>query len=327
MPTVAIWIVAVVSVALLVGGGLVIASASLRRRLSAARRRAAALQTSVDPLPDDPFGELRLLRERLTRLRERLGQDAQALGLPPDPDAPPIGTPAPEEARSAVTRELEQDLELFKKELYDKSRRIEALEEEKRTLAGRILELEEQARRRPPPGVGEPLVLRSDKTAPTQAEEMVALMDALQQEADDLRRQLADREQRLKRAQSGDSSGLIHELERIRKELLQRNEEVADLEVKVHRADQQIQKLKARATELEHEKESVAARALESAAELRQANQRLQSLERQQASAAVMATPPPAGTPVRTMPLPGPASRSSPPPLPPGSGPRRGRKP
>jgi hypothetical protein len=312
MTIVLLWVVAGVSALLLVAGGTVLGRIRLRAHLAAALRTAQQLSTRAETAGDDRFGELQVLREQLGRVLARLETEARAAGLPgvdrARADATgPGGTAAP---AAGVTAELEQDLDLFKREVYAKTKRIEALESEKQTLAEKIVGLEESLRKAGERPTGRP-------STSGEPGEVTALLDALQQEADQLRARLEEKEATLRTLASTDATGMLHEVERIRKELLGRNEEIATLEVRLMRAEKQAQQQDVRAQTLEKVKEDLAARALESASELRKASERIRELEMEVASRPGVSPPAPlapmAAPATRTAPLPAPA-------LPPRSG-------
>ncbi len=287
MSEVVIWIVAGASAVLLVAGGFVLAVARLRSRFAATRKAADSTQSMLYNVAADPFGELKVIADQLARLRRRLDQvpgGSASASMPPLP-APASFTDPPEPTPGkAVTAELEADLELFKRDAYGKTRRIEELEAEKQRLGEKIVHLEEQLERAqrtvaPPPP-------RPPAEAQGSSEDLVGLIDTLQQETDALRQQINERDRRIRTLTKGDATGITHELERVRRELRTRNDEVQSLRDSLGRAERAATQAKTRAGQLEHEKETVAARALDSAAELRRAQERIRDLERQIASRA-----------------------------------------
>jgi len=297
MSQVVIWIVALASALLLAAGGFALALARLRARLARSRAQAAQAAHRIAKASADPFGELKVIADELYRLRQRLDRVGQGGGRPPEADlamaAPGPGTPPPGRGgkANAASSELEADLELFKREVYEKSRQVETLEADKQRLAERVVQLEEQVQRaaaraaeRPEGGIPAAAAAARASRDDASADDLAELIDTLQQEADTLRGQLAERDQSLETLEKGDSTGLVHELERIRKELRTRNGEVDRLQDAVSRAEHSAEQARNRTTEIVREKETVAARALESAAELRRAQEKIRDLERQLAS-------------------------------------------
>jgi septal ring factor EnvC (AmiA/AmiB activator) len=119
----------------------------------------------------------------------------------------------------------------------------------------------------------------------------------------------------------GDQTGLLHELQRIRQELVDRNEEVSGLGTKLATLEERLEQQSARATGLEQEKEALAAKALDSAAELRKANERIYDLEQGHGAAAQPQSP------STTAPMPAPPRVPLPPPQGSAGGPVTGATP
>jgi hypothetical protein len=126
-----VWILAFASTVLLIAGGFTVAVARFRGRVMARRRQAAKLGAQLEGKPADPFGELQIIRDQLRKIQERLGQAEELAGLPVQSPAGPATTTAPQ-AGAQVTAELEQDLDLFKKEVYTKTHRIDASQPDRR---------------------------------------------------------------------------------------------------------------------------------------------------------------------------------------------------
>ncbi len=334
-----IWLVAAASAVLLVPGGFSLAAVRFRARVLARRRQAQQLQGQLDRKSSDPFGELQVIGEQLRRIQERLGQAEEAAGLPvtePAPaqsQGPAFQGPAPHPAdltAPSPTIELEGDLQLFKHEVYEKTKRIDALVAEKQRLAEKIVGLESalaaQAAAPPQP----PSAPTKDAPPGHPSYGGMALVDVLQQEADELRSKIDEQDRLIKALEAQDSTGLVHELERIRTELRTRNEELAAFDVKLNRAAKKTEQHQSRVQVLEREKETLASKALDASAQLRQANERVRVLEQQLAlkGPAENAGPPSSASypavsrrpaPARQTPPPSPSQ--TPPPVPPRSAP------
>ena len=301
-----VWLIVFASAGLLAGGGYFAAQARLRSLALARRRQVQELQAQLDGKSADPFGELQVLGDQLNRISQRLARAEDSAGLPatapasgsaPPPPAPAASTP---EGGSAVSTELEADLELFRREVYTTTQRIDGLVSEKQHLAEKIVELETEleASRRATQTQG------VAQKGPKESDDSLPIVTVLQQEADDLRAQLAERDKRIETLVKGDATGLVHELERIRQELTRRNEELAIFDVKLNRAANRAQQLESQAAALEQEKEAIAAKALETASQLRQANEQLHAM--QQAPGAHPGGPSQVQSPMPTAPLPAP---------------------
>lgn len=304
-----VWILAFASAVLLITGGFTIAVARFRGRVVAHRRQAAKLGAQLEGKPSDPFGELQVIGDQLRKIQQRLGESEEVAGLPVQSSAGAVSTSAPQ-LGTPFTGELEQDLDLFKKELYDKTGRIDELVTEKQLLAERIVTLESALAAAPAPAPVR-------KVKPTESN--MALVDVLQAEADELRAQIAERDALLKSLEKSDTSGLVKEVGRIRQELMDRNEELNTL--KAHHTDVgQLQMLQTKIQSLTQEKETIAARALETAGQLRQANERIGELEQALVSRQAVAfagaaqAPPPSVT--ATLPGAGPMPPPAPPRVP-----------
>jgi len=311
-----VWILAFASAVLLIAGGFVMAVARFRGRVAARRRQAARLGAHLEGKPSDPFGELQVIGAQLRKIQQRLGQAEEVAGLPVRSSAPAATAAAPQ-AGAPVTMELEQDLDLFKKEVYSKTHRIDELMTEKQLLADKIVQLETALATAPAPS--------KPSRRPKPTESNMALVDVLQQEADELRNQIAQQDQLLKSLEKSDTSGLVKEVGRIRQELLGRNEEVKALEARLVDSAQS-QQLQVRLGALETERDGLAAQALETAGQLRRAKERIADMERSLAPArAVGGTggaqepPQPPATTSRPPPPPAPSphQRAAPPPTPP----------
>jgi hypothetical protein len=267
MSTPVVWVLALASTVLLIAGGFTMAVARFRGRVAAQRRQAARLGAQLEGRPADPFGELAVIKGQLHKIGQRLGKAEEVAGLPVQ-SAPGSATAAAPEGGAPVTQELEQDLDLFKKELFVKARRIEEISTEKQVLAEKVVELESLLATAP--------AASTHTSKPSESN--TDLVDVLQQEADELRNQIAQRDQLLKSLEKSDTSGLVKEVGRIRQELMGRNEELNTLKTRLATTARQ-QHNQSRLEGLEREKEELAARALDAAAQLRVATQRIGELE------------------------------------------------
>jgi hypothetical protein len=196
---------------------------------------------------------------------------------PPEPAAIPSSPPPP------ATVELEADLELVRREVAGKARRIEELEAEKRGLAERVVALEEEVRSQ---GVKAPakrpgFIPVNTVQGPATGDGLASLIDTLQQEADGLRAELVERDGRLRILEQGDPTGIVHELERIRRELQTRTEELSAAQDRLALAEKASAQSRAKASTAMEEKEAMASRSLETAGELRRAQEKVRELERQ----------------------------------------------
>jgi len=266
MSTPVVWILAVASAVLLMAGGFTLAVARFRGRVVARRRQAAKLGAQLERKPADPFGELAVIGDQLHKIQERLGRAEDVAGLPVQSSVGSTAATAGSatQGEALVSGELEQDLDLFKKELFNKARRIDDLTAEKQVLAEKVVELES--------------ALATPAHKPKPANSNLELVDVLQQEADELRNQIAQQDKLLRGLEKSDTSGLMKEVGRIRQELIGRNEEVNTLKSRLANTAR-TQQLQTRLEGLEREKEELAARALEAAGQVRVATQRIAELE------------------------------------------------
>jgi len=264
-----VWILAFASVVLLIAGGFTIAVARFRGRVVAHRRRAAKLGAQLEGKPADPFGELWVIGDQLRKIQQRLGRAEEVAGLPVQSSASVVSGTTPQTG-TPVTGELEQSLDLFKKEVYTKTHRIDELVAEKQVLAEKIVALESALAVVPAPSA--PL------RKPHAKESNMALVDVLQAEADELRSQIVERDRLLVSLEKSDTSGLIKEVGRIRMELMDRNEELSALRARQTASGQTLQ-LQTKLQALVTEKEELAARAAADAEQLRTAKRRIGELE------------------------------------------------
>jgi len=282
-----IWLVAAASAVLLIAGGFSLAAARFRSRVLRRRRQAQQLQGQLDRKSADPFGELQVIGEQLRRIQDRLGQAEDAAALPVTESAP-AQSPGPalhsaDMTAPSPTLELEGDLQLFKHEVYEKTKRIDLLVAQKQRLAEKIVELESAlnaAQAVPPPAAAAPAP-QGDAPPGRPSYGGMALVDVLQQEADELRAKIDEQDRLIKALEAEDSTGLVHELERIRTELVGRNEELAAFDVRLNRSAKKTEHHQSRVQVLEREKETLASKALDQAALLRQASDRVRELEQQ----------------------------------------------